>query len=178
MSANAEPITAARFAAALIELPLSSLFAKGAEIRNSMAHLERSNEELKNYADEGDRDCADALEENVAVIAKMDMRLELLKIEVENRGFNWNEAGNGEPNEESTGSDAISGEVGSRDHTTVDISGEDQEPVTRPALNGTRTPDAQQQSQGRRPGDAELRRLMAERMEQGDDDIDGDGLHL
>ena len=34
----------------------------------------------------------DAIEENVGVIAKMQMRLELLMLEVERRGFNWNEA--------------------------------------------------------------------------------------
>ena len=91
MSAASEPITLARFSAAITELPLSSLFAKGAEIRNSINHLDLSNTELKSYADAGDQDCADALEENVGVIARMRIRLELLMVEVERRGSNWNE---------------------------------------------------------------------------------------
>ena len=89
MSASATPITPARFAAALPELPLANLHAKGAELRNSIAHLQISNQELQPFADEGDAECREAIEENKSVIASMEERIDLLRSEVEGRGFLW-----------------------------------------------------------------------------------------
>ena len=93
MSATATPIPPARFAAALRDLPLSSLHAKAAELRNSIAHLLSSNEELKPFAAAGDKDCAEAITENEEVIRRMEERISLLKIEVEGRGMKWVEEG-------------------------------------------------------------------------------------
>jgi hypothetical protein len=97
MSHEAIPISPARFAAALKDLPLSTLHLKAAEIRNSIAHLDYSNEQLKPFADgtepssngRPDQDCIDAIKENEIVIARMQERIALLKAEVEGRGSSW-----------------------------------------------------------------------------------------
>lgn len=89
MSSTANPISPARFASALGSLPLSSLHEKAAEIRTSVAHLHYSNVQLKPLADQGDVDCADAIAENEVVVERMNMRLEMLKREVEGRGMMW-----------------------------------------------------------------------------------------
>jgi hypothetical protein len=96
MSSEAAPISPERFAAALRDLPLSSLHLKAAELRNSIAHLDYSNEQLKPFA-EGtapeqtgpDPDCVEAIKENEVVIQRMLERIELLKAEVESRGAVW-----------------------------------------------------------------------------------------
>lgn len=93
MSATATPIPPARFAAALRDLPLSSLHAKAAELRNSITHLLSSNEELKPFAEAGDKDCAEAIMENEEVIQRMEERISLLRMEVEGRGMKWVEEG-------------------------------------------------------------------------------------
>lgn len=92
MSANAVPINPAAFAEALTSLPLASLYAKGAEIQNSIAHLQRSNEELQQFIQEtpgGDKDFEDAVKENEVVIERMTERITLLKTEIEGRGQSW-----------------------------------------------------------------------------------------
>ncbi|KAK4110500.1 hypothetical protein N656DRAFT_781709 [Canariomyces notabilis] len=119
MSADARPITPAAFAAALKDLPLSSLRLKVAELRNSIAHLDYSNEQLRPFADgtatavspstsqpqpqpsqsqsqssqhqQGDQDCIDAIRENEEVIERMQERIRLVRAEVEERGFSWAE---------------------------------------------------------------------------------------
>ena len=95
MSSAAAPISAASFAEAIQDLPLGNLHSKAAEIRNSMQHLLASNEQLQTFADEGDQDCAEALQENVDVLSRMESRVSLLKREVERRGFMWAEVGPG-----------------------------------------------------------------------------------
>ncbi|KAJ4354585.1 uncharacterized protein N0V89_006322 [Didymosphaeria variabile] len=83
MSADATPITAARFAAALESLSVSSLHAKAAEIRNSINHLEKSNAELEEFVrQEEDKDLYEAILENREVIKRMEERIDLLKKEV------------------------------------------------------------------------------------------------
>ena len=97
MSSEAAPISPTRFAEALKDLPLSALHLKAAELRNSIAHLDYSNEQLKPFAEgtEGstnghpDRDCLDAIQENEVVIARMTERIRLLRAEVEGRGSSW-----------------------------------------------------------------------------------------
>ncbi|MCJ1327468.1 hypothetical protein MMC10_004137 [Thelotrema lepadinum] len=160
MSATSEPITLARFTAAITELPLSSLFAKGAEIRNSIAHLEVSNTELKSFADAGDRDCADALEENVAVLARMQTRLELLEVEVGRRGFNWNEAKGIEPDSEPTDSDNAAQEIAAETRNV-----------------GTPSNGTQQPARGGPIEDAEPANSADAQIED-DDDTEENGLHL
>ncbi|KAI2620864.1 hypothetical protein GGS21DRAFT_388118 [Xylaria nigripes] len=107
MSSEARPISAARFAEALKDLPASSLAFKVLELRNSIAHLDYSNAELKPFADgtiptldrqvnateagQPDQDCKDAIAENEVVIARMQTRIELIRSEVESRGLNWQE---------------------------------------------------------------------------------------
>jgi hypothetical protein len=91
MSANALPITSSRFAAALRELPISSLHAKVSELQNSIAHLEKSNADLEEFVrTDGDKDCYEALMENKDVIEKNRKRIELIRKEVvELRGLPW-----------------------------------------------------------------------------------------
>lgn len=98
MSADAAPITARAFAAAIEELPLSTLYLKAAELRNSLAHLEYSNAQLEPFArpppgtsDQPDDVCIEAIEENIAVMARYRERLELLKQEAQKRGVDWDE---------------------------------------------------------------------------------------
>jgi hypothetical protein len=97
MSSEALPINPARFAEALRDLPLETLHFKGAEIRNSIAHLDYSNEQLKPFADgtdpscngTPDPDCIDAIRENEIVVGRMQERIALLRAEVEGRGSSW-----------------------------------------------------------------------------------------
>ncbi|KAI1272713.1 hypothetical protein F5Y07DRAFT_284916 [Xylaria sp. FL0933] len=105
MSSETQPISPARFAEALKDLPASSLALKVLELRNSIAHLDYSNAELKPFADgtmptldqrggsagEPDQDCRDAIAENEAVIARMQERIALIRAEVEGRGLDWQE---------------------------------------------------------------------------------------
>lgn len=119
MSAESLPITPARFAAALTELPIFSLHAKIAELKNSISHLEKSNAELEDYIrQESDRDCYEALIENKEVIRRMEERIELVKKEItEIRGL---------PLEEGEGK--LNGESGAEDGqepVTIDLTGED-----------------------------------------------------
>ncbi|KAI1425357.1 hypothetical protein F5Y12DRAFT_748186 [Xylaria sp. FL1777] len=107
MSSETLPISPARFAEALKDLPASSLALKVLELRNSIAHLDYSNAELKPFAEgtiptldqrgntgeigQPDQDCRDAIAENEAVIARMQERIGLIRAEVEGRGLSWQE---------------------------------------------------------------------------------------
>jgi hypothetical protein len=51
MSSDALPITPSRFATALTDLPVSALHLKVLELRNSIAHLDYSNEQLRPFAE-------------------------------------------------------------------------------------------------------------------------------
>lgn len=154
MSSTTTPISPTRFAAALAALPLDSLHAKAAELRNSIAHLEASNKELQSFADEGDRDCREAIEENRQVIGSMEERIELLKREVEGRGFLWE------------------GEKEDKDGDSRMINGEDVRTQGRADVNGSTAPE-----RNRGLGDEELARRLRERMEAENDGED-EGLHL
>ena len=89
MSSISTPIPLHRFAEALPDLPLSNLHFKAAELRNSIAHLQSSNQQLGPFAADGDEDCASVIKENMEVISRMESRIFLLKHEVEHRGFKW-----------------------------------------------------------------------------------------
>ena len=114
MSADALPISPTRFAEALQDLPVSALHLKVLELRNSIAHLDYSNEQLRPYAEgtatalssnpqqqpepetapergEPDADCLDAIRENEEVIERMQERIRLVRAEVERRGLSWRE---------------------------------------------------------------------------------------
>lgn len=102
MSAESRPITAARFAAALNDLPISSLYAKHAELSNSITHLESSNKQLEDFARENDdRDCYEALLENRQVMNNFNERMELIRKEVEEvRGLPWRPRDEGDARKE------------------------------------------------------------------------------
>lgn len=160
MSAGAAPIPLERFAEAIAELPLGNLHAKAAELRNSIAHLVSSNEQLQEYADEGDRDCADAIRENEEVVARMEARIALLKNEVENRGFHWGEDQPATAN----------GESGDQmDHNHID--------AEEPSTSETHPPAQPARTQGGSLGDEELARRLREHMDEDMQDRD-DGVHL
>lgn len=108
MSADTRPITPGRFAAALKDLSVGMLHLKVLEIRNSIAHLQYSNDQLKPFAEgsatalgdssndngngnEPDQDCIDAIKENDMVIDRMAERIALVRAEVEERGMSWTE---------------------------------------------------------------------------------------
>ncbi|KAI2616489.1 hypothetical protein GGR54DRAFT_227188 [Hypoxylon sp. NC1633] len=104
MSSEQLPIDLACFAEALKDLSAESLALKVLELRNSIAHLDYSNAELKPYAEgraptldqqsgtaQPDQDCIDAIAENEVVIARMQERIQLIRVEVENRGLSWRE---------------------------------------------------------------------------------------
>jgi hypothetical protein len=198
-------ITPARFAAALRDLPLSSVALKAAEIRNSIVHLEYSNLQLKPFAhprsgEAGDPDCVEAIQENEGVLLRMNERIDLLKAEVERRGVSWREfAGpdeiadlgakvngvlpgdvqNGGEEEQVNGTAEQSQE---RHSAWTDgtfqvgrISGG--EVVMDGAGDGAAASTARGPGQGGRLGDEELRRRMEERMRAALED-DDEGMHL
>lgn len=77
-------------------------------LRNSIAHLDYSNEQLRPFADGTepssngvpDPDCVEAIKENEVVIARMQERITLLRAEVEGRGSSWLEFQSAEELEE------------------------------------------------------------------------------
>lgn len=110
MSADTTPISPARFASALKDLSIGMLHLKVLEIRNSIAHLEYSNDQLRPYANgtavasptsttspsngtaaAPDQDCIDAINENEQVIDRMHDRIALVRAEVQDRGMSWTE---------------------------------------------------------------------------------------
>lgn len=90
MSSTSLPIGLTQFTAALPSLPISSLHLRAAELRNSIAHLDYSNEQLAPHT--SDPICSEAITENEVVIKRMSDRLAALKREVEARGGRWIEA--------------------------------------------------------------------------------------
>lgn len=101
MSDQPNPIfTHYTFADAIKELPLPALFAKASELQNSIAHLHRSNDEMKAFvaescdSEEDKREIEGYVSENEGVLAKFTERIALLKAEVERRGQRWIEVAN------------------------------------------------------------------------------------
>ncbi|KAL8811260.1 MAG: hypothetical protein Q9223_001849 [Gallowayella weberi] len=160
MSANAVPISHDRFAEAIADLPIGNLHAKAAELRNSIAHLVQSNEQLQPFAEDGDQDCADAIEENKEVVHRMEARIALLKREVEKRGLPWGEdvptVVNGKLEDQREGQNHMD----DVEHSNLDAH----------ATNPSRT-------QGRTLGDVELARRLRDHMDA-DMQRDDDGVHL
>ncbi|KAI1132476.1 hypothetical protein F5Y10DRAFT_231209 [Nemania abortiva] len=195
MSSETQPISPARFAEALKELPASSLALKVLELRNSIAHLDYSNEELKPFAEgtkptldqqgnmseagQPDQDCKDAIAENEAVIARMQERIELIRAEVEGRGLNWREF-QGTADDaaaaaaESAGDSATQDETSTAATATTTVNGHSQS--TEPQHEAWR--DGTFQTGTIRGGDELLRELM-NRIPPEDDEQDPDGgMHL
>lgn len=176
MSSTATPISPARFAAALSSLPLPNLHLKAAELNNSIAHLEYSNLQLQPLAEDGDRDCKEAVEENRGTIARMKERIELLKAEVEGRGFRWGEGdgegGKGKRNAGMNG-DGTEEELGNGNQQ---VERAEERTGDRVAVNNEHGHEAD--GRRRRLGDEELARRLQERMADDMMDGDDDGLHL
>ena len=152
MSGSSQPVSSARFASALEELPLSKIHETAAEIRNSKAHLISSNEQLQPFAAEGDSVCKEAIEENEEVLKRMDGRLDILKAEVERRGMPWTE----DPLQQD-------------EETKVNGEGDAH-------VNGVGNAGAQHDNR-RLLSDQELQRRIMEQMNEPEDE-DEDGVHL
>jgi hypothetical protein len=201
MSNEAIPISPARFAAALKDLPLSNLHLKAMEIRNSIAHLDYSNEQLKPFANgtdpsangHADQDCIDAIKENEIVIARMQERIALLKTEVEGRGSSWLEFQSAEDLQE--GDERLVNGTGESDGD-VEMEGQERSDAWRDGtfqtgriVNGEVRMDGDSgvngatngtpNNTGGRLDDEALRRAVEERMRafanEGDDE---EGMHL
>jgi hypothetical protein len=176
MSSDAAPISRTRFAAALKDLTISSLHSKVLEIRNQIAHLDYSNEQLREFAN--DEDCVEAIKENEVVIARMEERVGLLRKEVEERGVSWTEfkseeeiKTNGHVDEQPDEQQAQSNPWTDGTFQTGRISGGEVIMDERNGQNG----HGQNGQQGGRLSDEELRRQLEQRL----DDVDGeDGMHL
>ncbi|KAI1298843.1 hypothetical protein F5Y03DRAFT_367206 [Xylaria venustula] len=190
MSSETQPISPARFAEAIKELPASSLAIKVLELRQSIAHLDYSNAELKPFAEgtiptldqqQGnntgvpDQDCKDAIAENEVVIARMQERIALVRTEVEGRGLNWREfQGTAEEQDQSSSTAQENGTPAQSEasNTTNTVNGHT-EPRHEAWTNGTFTT-------GTIRGDnEELLRQLLDRIppENEDEDPDG-GMHL
>lgn len=181
MSHEAHPISPARFASALEDLPLANLYSKVSEIRNSIAHLQRSNQELQAYSDSqpgGDADCLDAVRENEVVMERMRERVELVKREVERRGGRWHEANaevDGVDGQENDGTVAASGHVNG---VMEGEPGADEDVVQARGITQTGHPESREDGDTRqaegRLDDEELQRRILERLGEDDDA----GMHL
>ncbi|KAI4194938.1 MAG: hypothetical protein LQ350_007481 [Teloschistes chrysophthalmus] len=163
MSANAAPISLDRFAEAIAELPVGNLHAKAAELRNSIAHLVSSNEQLQQYAVDGDQDCADAIRENNEVVERMQSRISLLRNEVEGRGLPWDH------HQTST----MNGNLEDQTANSQDDMAEKNFafPEANPSSSQPRT------NGGGSLGDEELARRLGERLDENMQD-ENDGIHL
>ncbi len=170
------------------------------EIRNSIAHLDYSNEQLKPFADgtdpsangRPDQDCIDAIKENEIVIARMQERIALLKAEVETRGSSWLEFQSVEELQEGDGR-LVNG-IGESDGD-VEMEGQERSGAWRDGafqtgriVNGEVRMDGDSgvngatngtNNNGGRLDDEALRRAIEERMRalanEGDDE---EGMHL
>lgn len=95
MSSQSVPISSAIFADAIKELSLSIVYAKASEIQNSIAHLRRSNEELRLFiaedqvSEDDKREIEGYIVENEGVIASMMERVNIIKAEVNARDEVW-----------------------------------------------------------------------------------------
>ncbi|CAM1506980.1 Fc.00g066210.m01.CDS01 [Cosmosporella sp. VM-42] len=198
-SADTRPISPTRFSAALKDLSISMLHLKVLEIRNSIAHLQYSNDQLKPFADgsatavsdstpgEPDQDCIDAIRENDQVIDRMAERIALIKIEVEERGVSWTEFQSKEEVEAKAEEKAkVNGETTNGQGAAEDEMSERSHPAWSDGTfqmgtirNGEVHMDNQAgQPEGGSLSDEQLRRALEERMRDlGTDDDDG-GMHL
>jgi hypothetical protein len=156
MSSETRPISSSQFALAIHDLPLDTLYSKAAEIQNSIAHLQRSNKQLQEYSDSinNDQSLAGEVKEQVG-------DRECLEAIRENEVV---------INRQKERVGLLREEVEARGEIWHMVSGDG---IGGSALNGAGGPGGA----GPRPRltDDELRRQMAERM---GDDEDDEGIHL
>lgn len=189
MSSETTPISPARFAEALKDLPSSSLALKVLELRNQIAHLDYSNAELEPFAEgtasalgttganQPDQDCLDAIKENKVVIERVQHRIELIKAEVEQRGLNWQEF-KGKNDDDITDAEQsnvngeaqppVNGTNGPNDHAPAAVNGQHAAWSDGTFTTGT----------VRGLGDEELMRRLQERLPELQDDDEEGGIHL
>ncbi|POR33223.1 Uncharacterized protein TPAR_06586 [Tolypocladium paradoxum] len=203
MYADTRPIAPSRFAAALKDLSIGMLHLKVLEIRNSIVHLQYSNDQLRPFAEGSatavdapasstagpDQDCVDAIRENEQVIDRMAERIALVRAEVEDRGMSWAEfQSKDEAKEEAEGADADADAETPPQHsawtdgtfqTGTIRDGQvhlDSQPG-RPSANGDANAAA-----GGSLSDEQLRRALEEQMRNLGNDDDNDegegGMHL
>lgn len=170
MSHESRPIDPARFLEAITDLPVGNLYAKAAEIQNSIDHLKRSNDDLAEF--QNDPDCKQAVTENLEVIKRMEDRIDMLKNEVTGRGLRWVEGedykeGFPEPGENAPATNGVNGSGPATNGNTQ--SNDTSQPATTAARStapsGTLT-------------DEQLRRMLAERLGEPNDHDDEEGVHL
>ncbi|CAP69540.1 uncharacterized protein PODANS_1_11990 [Podospora anserina S mat+] len=183
MSSSSTPITPSAFASALPSLPLPSLHLKVLELRNSIAHLDYSNEQLHPFAHPSsgppDPVCVEAISENNIVIARMQERISLVKAEVETRGLSWTEFQSKEEIEKLDKQEpgVVAETNGERHSAWTDGTFQAGRIVNGEVVMDDVAGGGQAQ-QGGSIGDEELRRRMEERMrDMGVDDEEG-GMHL
>ncbi|KAI2472114.1 hypothetical protein F4781DRAFT_384409 [Annulohypoxylon bovei var. microspora] len=190
MSSDSQPINPARFAEALKDLSAENLALKVLELRNAIAHLDYSNAELKPFAEgraptleqqgqpaQPDQVCIDAIAENEGVIARMQDRIELIRVEVERRGLSWRELQGKADDEETPAETAGSGTAGSSSLTNgVNGHGANGETQHQAWRDGTfQTGTISQLGDEER----ELIRQLESRLLSDDDDEDEEGgMHL
>lgn len=195
-SADTTPIAPARFAAALKDLSVGMLHLKVLEIRNSIAHLQYSNDQLKPFAEGAettpsgessgpDQDCIDAIRENEQVIDRMAERIALIRAEVEERGLSWTEFQNRDETTSKNDEDAAAVNGDTQASTAVS----DTENRHNAWNDGTfqtgtiRNGEVQVDRQAGRPeggslSDEQLRRALEEQMRDLGTDDDEGGMHL
>ncbi|KAI9686075.1 MAG: hypothetical protein M1822_004058 [Bathelium mastoideum] len=170
MSTTTNPITPARFAAALPALPLSALHAKAAELRNALSHLASSNAQLADFAAAGDADCADALRENEEVARRMEERIALLRAEVQARGMLWPE----DEDEEALNGKVVNGNGNGVREDNEGTQGAQRDEGTVGGGEGGQE-DERRGGESRGLSDEELQRRLRERLGEPDED---EGVHL
>lgn len=172
MSSVATPIAPGHFAKAILDLPLPILHFKAAEIRNSISHLESSNSQLRPFADDGDIDCVDAIDENKETMLRMEERILLLKREVEKRGFKWGE-------DIDLRSDDVQNRTDGYAEGGMDV--ENGEGSAQSIMRDTSARQRERSSSGP-TGDEESARRLRERTEEDEEDEEGErncnGIHL
>ncbi|KAL7937751.1 hypothetical protein V8C35DRAFT_293464 [Trichoderma chlorosporum] len=199
MSADTTPISPARFASAIKDLSLGMLHLKVLEIRNSIAHLQYSNDQLRPFADgtsaalgeptaAPDQDCIDAIKENEVVIDRMAERLALVRVEVEDRGVSWAEfqsqdevaaSTNAEEGEAAAGEPLTNGQVADQPAETRHSAWTDGTFQTGTISNGQVRFDSQPSGQTTSATQGETQSTtQAEERQGGHDDAEEDGLHL
>lgn len=176
MSGDSAPIAPARFAEALKDLSIGSLHSKAAELRNSINHLKSSNEQIRDYLlsqppdAPADADCVEAIQENVQVIKRMEERIDLVKVEVQERGLPWPDEDHlpqsGHPDQQEPGEARVDGQTNG-DHV--------------PSTGATSSSNAlRSQQQSGRLTDEQLAQRLRERLGEPDDtdEDESGGLHL